>query len=119
MKVFGLNLGGYPLTTPYPDNNGVIFRLLGGDFVHPRGQDGNWFREPYFTELFHWHCPWAILPFFSFKLGRFGMYVGFKTYGFDSDAYKLWPATIERGLVGEVYDGSQAMQLSIRFSTAR
>lgn len=119
MRVFGLNLGGYPLTKPYPDNNGIIFRLLGGDILHPLGSDGNWFHEPFFLRVFHWFCPLPILPFFSIKLGRFGMYVGFKTYGVDAPEYKLWPAMIGEGLVHEVYDGSQAVMFSMRFSTAR
>ncbi len=44
----------------------------------------------------------------SYRIGNKGGYYGWKIYGADSEAYKNWMHPFE------VYDGSQAMMLSIR-----
>lgn len=110
MKVFGLNVGGAAITTPYPTGTGMIFRLLGGDVVHPLGK-GEWFKPPYFSRVLRFFMPLPIMPFFSIRIGRFGFYIGSKVYGVDSPEYANWlPAE-------HVYEGSQAMMLiSIRFT---
>lgn len=113
MRVFGLNLGGEPLTTPYPSKSGFIFRLLGGDVIYPLG-NGDWFRPPYFDRVIRFFMPIPIMPFLSIRLGRFGFYFGCKVFGVDSPAYANWMC--DRS---QVYPGSQSMMLiSIRFTRA-
>lgn len=100
-----------PLTTPYRTTNGITLALRWGDVCHPLGSTGNWFTPPYFTKVlrFYSYCP---LPFLTLKFGGFRMYIGTKVYGVDSEAYKNWlPAEV-------VYNGSQAIQFSIRLSTS-
>lgn len=111
MKVFGLNVGGEPLTKPYPSKTGVIVRVLGGNVVYPWG-DGDWFAPPYFASVLKFFMPIPIMPFFSVRIGRFGFYIGAKVFGVDSPAYGNWMCD-----PSDVYEGSMAMMLcSIRFT---
>lgn len=99
-------------TAPYPTGRvGVKLRLLAGDVMDPVG--GQWFGPNYPRNVIRLHCPVPVLPFVSVGLGRFGFYAGFKVYGVDSPNYREWmPA-------GEVFNGSRAMCLSIRFTANR
>jgi uncharacterized protein (DUF3820 family) len=67
--------------------------------------------EPWPTKVTRFHCPWQILPFLCVKMGRFGFYAGWKVYGADLPEYLHW---ID---VEDIYPGSQAMVLTIRFFT--
>lgn len=96
-----------PATDPLLEENGFWWELRSGDICHPIGE-GKWFEPPYFASVWRAFCRLPILPFFSWKLGTWGGYAGFKIYGADADAYKWWmPA-------GDVYPGSLAMHISIR-----
>ncbi len=105
-----------PATSPHPLKTGVFFELRGGDFLHPLGRGKNadgtsrWFNLPGFKKAVRFYCPWRILPFLSWRVGKHGGYIGAKIYGVDSPAYKKTLPVEE----GEVFDGSLAMQLSIR-----
>lgn len=111
MKVIGWSSGPEPWQNfPFPKENGIIFSLRGGDVVFP--WDGNWFTEPFFKHVLHFYMPIPILPFFCIKIGSWGLYAGFKAFGVDSPAYKNWLPP------EEVYDGSVAIQPSIRMSLA-
>lgn len=95
-------------TAPFPQGGArFFFELRGGDVLHPLGA-GDWFAPPYFSRWVRFFCPWPVLPFLSWKIGRYGGYIGAKAYGADSDAYRAWmPA-------GDVYPGSVALMASIR-----
>lgn len=96
-----------PATQPFPAGSGFFFELRGGDILHPLGQ-GDWFRPPYFERIYRAWCSWCILPYLAWRIGNHGGYIGFKAYGADSEAYRYWmPA-------GDVYAGSQALQISGR-----
>lgn len=98
-----------PLTSPYRTTNGVTLAFRWGDVCHPIGSSGNWFTPPYFTKVLRFYSR-IPLPFITLKFGGFRAYVGAKIWGCDSDAYKNWlPKEI-------VYEGSQAIQFSIRLS---
>lgn len=97
-----------PLTSAYPAKNGVLVRFCSGNVLDP--YFGNWFKEPYFKVIIRYFTTWR-LPYFSFRLGRFGGYVGFQCYGVDSPQYlNFLPAK-------DVYDGSLALSLTIRLTT--
>lgn len=100
MKVFGTGLH----TDPW--KSGIFFR--GGDICDPF--NGKWFDPPYPTRIWRTYCPLPILPFISIKIGRFGIYFGFKLYGADSEHYLNWMDT------KDVYPGSQALCLSVRWT---
>jgi hypothetical protein len=95
------------LTAPFPATTGVFIELRGGDICHPQGT-GEWFKPPYFARVFRAFCRWPICPFISWRFGSHGGYIGAKAYGVDSPAYNNWLPP------EEVYDGSQAIMLSIR-----
>ncbi len=93
-------------TAPFPEANGTKFRLLRGDLCSPDS----------------WHSPvhvrraWITMPrpFFSARIGRFGMYVGWKVFGADNEDLKKFPSVNP----AEVYAGSMAMQgCTIRFTS--
>lgn len=57
--------------------------------------------------------PRAVLPFFTWRAGRFGGYMGYKAYGFDSAAYLDFPGVNSF----DVYTGSVALSgFTLRFS---
>ena len=72
---------------------GVVFAFRAGwilrpvkKFWLPRAENNPW------TSGNHWFVikfP-AIVPFLSIAIGQYGMYLGFKTYGVDWEAYKVW-----------------------------
>ena len=126
MKVFGISTDKQEeWTTPFPDNHnfGIKLRLVGGNILDPifgwKLKEGyspdtkpNWFNSRP-AHLMNIYCPVACLPFFSIGIGSWGMYCGWKVFGVDSESYKDWldPSC--------VYNGSQAVCLSIRMSTRR
>lgn len=105
MKV--TQLVGTPTTNPKRDLFGVGIFLRGGDFLHPTGA-GNWFDKPYFTTALRFYCRLPLLPFINWNLWGWRGYMGFKVYGVDSQTYLDWAGP------ENVYDGSQAMMLSVR-----
>lgn len=112
MRVHQITTCDEGITNPKRSTFGITFALRWGDVLHPLGQDGNWFKEPYFTRILRFYS-YIPLPFIAWNLWGWRGYAGLsKVYGVDSDAYKLWPAM--KGLEHEVYPGSQAMMASIR-----
>jgi len=102
------------LTDPLPEKNGFVFRLLSGDICSPMFREfrkEHWFVPTYPTWVWRAFCKLPILPFIAWRIGNKGGYIGFKTYGVDSDAYKLWTHGIKPE---DVYDGSYALTLSCR-----
>ena len=103
-----------PLTDPVVEKDGrkFVFRLYRGSICDPiLGTlfGYKWFEEPYPKYVLKVNSK-IPLPFISFKwpfLNR-GCYLGWKVYGVDSEAYKNWIDPTE------VYNGSQAMCLTIR-----
>ena len=111
MKVFGWASNKQSWSKPFPaKSKGLYLSFRGGDVIRPYGS-GNWFAEPFYRTYWRWHCKYAVLPFFSCRWGRYGMYIGAKCFGVDHEAYKNWLPP------EEVYDGSRALALSFRFST--
>jgi hypothetical protein len=106
-----------PLTKPFLSSNGLFIEFRGGDVCDPVQIGlfgGKWFEPPYPKHVWRWFCRYPLLPFISWRLGGKGGYIGFKAYGADSPAYKNWMNP------DDVYDGSQALCLSIRpFATMR
>lgn len=99
--------GDQPATAPFLPSSGIFIELRGGDFCHPLGS-GNWFAPPYFSRVLRFFLGVPLLPFISWRIGNVGGYIGAKCYGVDSPAYKNWlPAE-------DVFEGSQALMLSIR-----
>jgi len=97
-----------PLVCAYPAKTGVLFRLCSGDVLDP--YLGNWFKEPYFKVIIRFFTE-KKLPYFAWRVGKYGGYMGFQTYGVDSPQYKNFLPD------KDVYDGSQAMSLTVRFTT--
>ena len=97
----------HPLTSPFPLTNGVFIELRGGNICDPVF-GGNWFSEPYPKHVLRFFCPWAILPFISWRFGNRGGYIGLKAYGADPEAYLNWMPK------EDVYEGSQALCFSAR-----
>ena len=93
-----------PLTSPFPLRNGVFVALRSGDLCSP----DSW-QAPV-----HVRRAWIYLrPFFSARFGKFGMYVGWKTYGVDGEHMLKFPSINP----AEVYAGSVAIQgCTIRFT---
>ena len=94
-------------TDPLLESNGFWWEIRSGDINHPVGK-GKWFEPPYFKRVFHKWISLPILPFISWRLGKWSGYAGFKIYGVDNLAYKNYMNP------SEVYIGSQAMHLSTR-----
>ena len=102
-----------PATDPLLEENGFWWELRAGDICHPRGE-GDWFHPPYFDKVWRTFVSLPILPFVSWKIGSKGGYAGFKIYGADAEAYKQWMNP------DDVFEGSQAMHVSIRpFATIK
>ena len=109
MKVHQFTTNDEGITNPKRSTFGVTFALRWGDVCHPLGQDGNWFKEPYFTKVLRFYS-YVPLPFISGNLWGWRFYFGAKVYGADAPEYKFWmPAE-------DVYVGSQAIQFSGRLS---
>jgi len=111
MEVFGWRSNkNQDWTDPFPKENGVYLSFRGGDVIQP--WFGNWFKEPYFKYVWHFFVKYPIMPFLSWKFGRFGGYLGCKCFGVDAEAYKHWMPD------GWVYSGSRAIMLwSSRLTT--
>lgn len=93
-------------TAPYPAADGRKFRLLRGDLLSP----DSW-QKP-----IHVRRAWLSIPrpFFSWRKGRFGFYIGWKVFGVDNEDLKKFPSVNP----AEVYVGSIAMQgFTWRFTT--
>ena len=111
-------------TTPYPRSRfGLIVRLLKGDYMAPDLSDVV-MRSGRETETPNWfNCiPLNITkkvvgyrPFVSIGIGWWGVYMGWKVYGVDSPAYLDHPGVSK----DDVYDGSQAMVGTLRFTLSR
>jgi hypothetical protein len=97
-----------PLTAPIPERNGLLLRLVRGDYCDPILDPDGWFgaAPPKVLLRHRFRLP---LPFLAWRLWRIAGYIGFKVYGLDgSDAYrKFLPAE-------ECESGSYAMCFSIR-----
>lgn len=107
MKVMQLTTCDEGITNPKRSAFGITLALRGGDVLHPLGK-GDWFKPPYFARVLRFWCPLPILPWISWNLWGWRGYAGAKVYGADSWDYLNWmPA-------GDVYQGSQALQFSVR-----
>jgi hypothetical protein len=83
----------------FRDTPGIDISWRGGDVIRPL--NGKWFDEPEPTRVLRFWCPWRVLPFIRWRIGRTVGYAGFKAFGVDSEHYKDWlPA--ERVQVGSV-----------------
>jgi hypothetical protein len=109
-------------TKPYPPGRfGVVLRLLRGDTMSPDLSDAtlrpgqtviNWFNavpKRIFRDVVGYR------PFISIGIGCWGVYMGWKVYGVDSTAYLDYPGVSK----DDVYDGSQAMVGTLRFTMSR
>lgn len=115
MRVFGTSNDPLPWTNPFPTidtddgipgEDGFIWALRGGDVCSP----DSWGLP---VHVKRWYCRWPVLPFFSYRRGRFGFYIGWKCFGVDNVALKGFPSINQ----AEVYDGSVALQgFTWRFS---
>lgn len=106
MRIFGLSNDPLPWTNPFPERDGVIWAFRGGDICSP----DSW-QSPTHVRRFWAPIPWR--PFFSYRKGRFGFYVGWKAFGVDGEHLKAFPSINP----AEVYDGSYALQgFTIRFT---
>ena len=94
---------------------GLVLSLRGGDVVRPFG--GQWFGPDFPRRVLRFSCPLPVLPFISVALGRYGFYIGFKTFGADDRTYLLWPGHVftEADMMPE----SMALCPSIRFTRNR
>lgn len=108
MKAFQITTSpAQPPTDPFRQSFGITLALRGGDICHPLGV-GDWFKPPYFKEVFRFWLEWPIAPYITWRVGNCGGYIGAKIYGVDSEAYRNWLPP------SEVYVGSLAMMFSIR-----
>lgn len=123
-----MNVTGYStdtaLTAPYPAGKiGVKLRLLKGDVMYPdlttgharpgrENETPNWFN---WIPIFVTRKAVGYRPFFSLGIYGFGVYVGWKVFGVDSQAYMDYPGILPR----DIYPGSLAMCPTIRFTTNR
>lgn len=60
MKVHQITTFDEGITNPKRSTFGVTLALRWGDVLHPLGQEGNWFKEPYFTKMLRFYMPMAI-----------------------------------------------------------
>lgn len=97
---------------------GVVLSFRGGDVVRPL--NGSWFGDHsggFPTKVLRFRCPLPVLPFLSVAMGRFGFYVGLKTFGADDRTYLLWPGHVFTE--ADMMPGSMALCPSIRFTVNR
>lgn len=104
------------LTDPLPEKKySFVFRLYSGDVCDPsplhwlKGE--NWFKPPFPSTVYRYFVKWPVLPFFAWRFGNKGGYLGFKLYGVDAPEYKQWTAGIRPE---DVFEGSQALCLTFR-----
>ena len=107
MRVHQITTCDEGITNPKRADFGVTLALRWGDVLHPLGSDGNWFKEPYFTNILRFYS-YIPLPFIAWNLWGWRGYLGAKVYGADRPEYKFWMNP------KDVYDGSQAIQFSGR-----
>lgn len=107
MRVFQITSNDEGLTNPKRSTFGVTLALRWGDVLHPLGQEGNWFKPPYFTRIWRFYSR-IPLPFIAWNLWGWRGYLGAKVYGADSPEYLNWMPE------EDVYEGSQAIQFSGR-----
>ena len=94
------------LKDPLLEKNGLWIEFRGGDVCDP--VFGNWFSPPWPKYVIRFFCKYPVLPWISWRIGKWVGYVGFKAYGADPKAYLNWmPAE-------DVYLGSDALCLSAR-----
>ena len=96
------------ITNPKRSTFGITLALRWGDVCHPLGT-GDWFKPPYFDRVLRFYS-YLPLPFIAWNLFGWRGYLGAKVWGCDSPAYANWMNP------EDVYDGSQAIQFSVRFS---
>lgn len=106
MKVHQLTTCDEGITNPKRSSFGVTLALRWGDVCHPLGT-GDWFKPPYFSRVLRFFS-YIPLPFIAWNLFGWRGYVGAKVYGADSPAYVNWMDAVD------VYEGSQAIQFSVR-----
>ena len=123
MRIFGYSNDPKPWTNPFPERDtedgipgadGFIFALRGGDMMSPSGWElrpeatagakpGFFNAIPKHVRRLYFWLP--VLPFFSYRKGTFGFYIGWKAFGVDSAAYKDFPGVNP----AEVHAGSIAL----------
>jgi len=114
MKIFQITTNpDQKLTSPFRSTNGITLALRGGNILDPYFDPDGWFWSKKPSFVLNFYVPIPILPYITVKFGKYGFYAGFKAYGVDSDAYidQLCPKE-------DVYEGSQALSFSVRFSQA-
>jgi hypothetical protein len=111
VRVFQLTTCDEGITNPKRSTFGVTLALRWGDVLHPLGQEGNWFKPPYFTRILRFYS-YVPLPFIAWNLWGWRGYLGAKVYGADAPEYKFWMNP------DDVYVGSQAIQFSARLRIA-
>lgn len=107
MKVHQITTCDEGITNPKRSTFGITLALRWGDVLHPLGQEGNWFKPPYFTRILRFYS-YVPLPFVAWNLWGWRGYLGAKVYGADAPEYTNWMP------VEDVYEGSQAIQFSGR-----
>lgn len=107
MRVHQITTCDEGITNPKRSTWGVTFALRWGDVLHPLGDEGNWFKPPYFTRILRFYS-YIPLPFITWNLWGWRGYLGAKVYGADAPEYKNWMPS------EDVYVGSQAIQFSGR-----
>ncbi len=145
MKVNQITTCDEGITNPKRSSFGVTLALRWGDVLHPLGQDGNWFKPPYFTEILRfWLSPIYSVAFLAaWSAGLWNWHAGLPLAGWIAYLLLLlltpglfitWNLFGWRGYLGakvygadapeykfwmpaeDVYDGSQAIQFSGRLS---
>lgn len=105
--VYRNDLARHPLD-PLPEENGVVFRLVRGDYLDPFF--GNWFTPPYPKIVLRARFEFLAFPFFAWRWGSWTGYVGAKAYGVNHLAYED-SLRVSRE---DIYDGSRAFCFSFR-----
>lgn len=67
MRVFQYTTSDEGITNPKRSAFGITLALRWGDVLHPLGQEGNWFKPPYFERVLRFSTPFAI-PALCFAL---------------------------------------------------
>jgi len=95
---------------PEPGGRKFIFRVYSGHINQPVALTAGWFSPPFPKYVWRKYVSLPICLFFAWRypFTSRGGYAGLKLYGVDSPAYKLWMNP------DDVYEGSNALHLSIR-----